>query len=58
MNAAGISIGKLSSLSGVSRSQLQRINNGMAPRFATLRAIEAALLGQTKRHVVAERAAA
>jgi predicted transcriptional regulator len=46
LDSGGLTLSELSNRSGVTRSQLQRINGGMAPRFATQRAIEAAFKGQ------------
>lgn len=43
MAAAGIRTGELAEASSVSRSQIQRIRKGMAPRMNTLTAINAGL---------------
>ena len=43
MTAKGIQTGDLADASGVSRSQIQRIRNGMAPRMDTLVALQSAL---------------
>ena len=43
MDATGVMTGLLSAESGVSRSQIQRIRKGMAPRMDTAAAIQAAL---------------
>jgi predicted transcriptional regulator len=43
MSAAGIQTGQLAQISGVSRSQIQRIRKGMPPRLGTLRRLSVAL---------------
>ena len=43
MEKTGIATGKLSSLTGVSRSQIQRIRNGAPPRMDTHEALRLAL---------------
>ena len=43
MRKAGIRTGQLAEASGVSRSQIQRIKRGMAPRMDTQVALTAAL---------------
>lgn len=43
MDEKGVQTGELAKRSGVSRSQIQRIRNGMEPRLGTLRSIQAAL---------------
>ena len=52
MSTAGIVIGELSAISGISRSQLERINAGMAPRFATSKAIELAMQGHSTPRII------
>lgn len=43
MKAAGVRTGQLAEISRVSRSQIQRIRNGSAPRMDTMIALKAAL---------------
>lgn len=43
MSAARVRTGQLAEASGVSRSQIQRIRNGMAPRMNTLAALQRGL---------------
>jgi transcriptional regulator with XRE-family HTH domain len=43
MRSAGIRTGQLAEASGVSRSQIQRIKRGMAPRMDTQAALNVAL---------------
>lgn len=43
MRKAGIRTGQLAEASGISRSQIQRIKRGMAPRMDTQAALNAAL---------------
>lgn len=43
MEDAKIQTGELSELTGVSRSQIQRIRKGMPPRLDTLRKLQEAL---------------
>jgi predicted transcriptional regulator len=57
MEEAGIKTGELSVRAGVSRSQIQRILNGMHPRLDTLRRITA-VLEDTKRSPARRQAAA
>lgn len=43
MKEVGVKTGQLSAEAGVSRSQIQRILNGMHPRLDTLRSLTAAI---------------
>lgn len=43
MSEAGVQTGALAEASGISRSQIQRIRNGMAPRMNTMVALNSAL---------------
>jgi predicted transcriptional regulator len=43
MKETGFGVTELSTIAGVSRSQIQRIRNGMAPRMDTQARLQAAL---------------
>jgi transcriptional regulator with XRE-family HTH domain len=47
MREAKVRTGELAAASGVSRSQIQRIRNGMSPRLDTLRALQTALASKS-----------